>query len=232
MPHGPMSEGSNGASPGNGSGNGAEKQVEDGLAPAPKDVEELAEACVTYVERETKVRLDYTPETLPLVDHWLRERKLQVGAEKDEIVALVAAPVGAYLGEVLRRRYALQWFAPPGEYRRWRVEFEHVFLSTNPIGAAVEAILEQEAEGWGAELRMRPEDEPIARAALDKVGEMDVEEYFAPSTRVEAIEIVVDTLLPRAEEGEVALPRYGAKDYGALRTESIAEGEVGGGKGN
>ncbi|GAC1538353.1 MAG: hypothetical protein NVS3B10_02820 [Polyangiales bacterium] len=199
-----------------------ESAPDEALEPPPGEVGELAEACVVFVERETKIRLDYSPETLPLVDHWLQQRRRDVGVSKDAVLALVAAPAGAYLGEVARRQHRLRWFAPPGDYRRWRLELENVFLSLNPIGAAVEALLLSEAEGWGAEFRMRRQDEPTVRAVLDELGELDVEEYYAPSNRLEGLEIVVDTLLRRQVVTEEPLPSYGPEDYGTLRAESIA----------
>jgi hypothetical protein len=216
-----MSEGAN--------GNGAGEREPEGsaLEPAPPEIAELAEACATYVERDTKVKLDYTPETLPLLDHWVAERRKEVGAEKDEILALVAAPVGAYLGEVARRVLRAHWFTPKGEYRRWRLELENVFLTMNPVGAAIEALILQEAEGWGASFRMHAEDEAHARAALDNLPEMELEDYFAPSNRLEVLEIVADALSRRASaEGEPP-PKYGPSDYGPLRAEAIAEGDDG-----
>jgi hypothetical protein len=221
-------DGSNGSNGSNGEKEIAEaEEAESALEPAPAEVTELAEACVVYVERETQVKLDYTPETLPLLDHWLRKRRGELtsrDALRDEILALVAAPAGAYLGEVARRIVPLRWFAPPGEHLRWRIELEQVFLSTNPIGAAVEALLLQEAEGWGAGLRLRPEDEVRARVVLDNIPEVEEEEYYAPSSRLEVIELVADALLhaAREEAGPDAEPRrYDATDYGPIRAEGI-----------
>ncbi len=202
-----------------------ETEAETPLEPAPAEVQELADACVAYVERATGVRLDYTAETLPVLDHYVREARAQAGT-RTELVDVVAAPVGAYLGEVARRRLPLRWFAPPGEHRRWRVELESVFLSTNPIGAAVEALELGDAPGWGAHLRLRPEDQAKANAALAKLPEVDVEEYYAPSSRLEILEIVVDAVLAGVENPR----RYGPDDYGPFRAEAIGEA-LDGGKG-
>lgn len=186
----------------------------------PAEVAELARACVEYVERATGMRLDYEPETLPILDHYVRERRAEVVA-KPELVEVLAAPVGAYLGEVARRRLPLQWFAPPGEYRRWRIELENVFLSMNPIGAAVEAIGLQPAEGWGAHFRMRPDDERKAEAALANLPEVSEEDYYAPSSRLETLEIVVDAILAGTAPDDTRT--YGPEDYGPFRAEAIGE---------
>ena len=208
-----------------GNGSNGETGLVDGdvaeLPPAPAEVQELAEACVAYVERSLKIRLDFTPETLPLLDHWMRDRRKDVGVSKDDIMALVAAPAGAYLGEVARRVLRLRWFAPPGDYRRWRIELENVFLSMNPIGAAVEALLMQEAENWGASFRMRPEDKEHAKAVLANLGEVELEEYYAPSNRLEMLHIIADALMRKEYGEDEPIAKYGADDYGPLRAEAI-----------
>jgi hypothetical protein len=214
----------------NGHGDLPEEAVPDleALPAPPGEVAELVEACVLYVERDTKVPLDFTPETLPLLDHWVRLRRTElVSATQDEFLALVAAPAGAYLGEVARRVLRLSWFTPPGDYRRWRIELENVFLSTNPIGAVVESLLLQEAEGWGAGFRMRPEDEAYAKEILEIIPEVEEDEYYAPSSRLETLEIVADRLIRRTLDRGDPLPKYTAADYGPIRAESIAAGMTG-----
>lgn len=187
----------------------------------PPQVRELADACITYVERATGMRLDYAIETLPILDHYLRKSSAEV-VVKEELVEMTAAAAGAYLGEVIRRRIPLQWFAPPGEYRRWRVELERAFLSVNPIAIAVESIILQPAEGWGAHFRMRPDDERRAEAALEILPRVSVDDFYAPSSRVEVLEIVVDAIMAGLPPGEE--PRaYGPSDYGPFRAEAIGE---------
>ncbi len=188
------------------------------LPPPPPEVRELADACVSYVERATGMKLDYEVETLPILDHYVRGARGDVGV-KPEMIAILAAPVGAYLGEVARRRMPLHWFAPPGEYRRWRIELENVFLSMNPIGAAFEAITLSDSEGWGAHFRLRPEDERKAAAVLANLPEVEEDEYYAPSSRLETLGFVVDALVSENELHRT----YGPADYGPFRTEAIGE---------
>jgi hypothetical protein len=189
----------------------------------PAEIAELAEACVRYVERSTGMRLDFAPETLPILDHYVRESRGQVGG-KPELLEALAAPVGAYLGEVARRVVPARWHAPAGDYRRFRLELARVFLSFNPIGAAVEAIELADVEGWGAHFRMRPEDERKAAAALAPIPEVSEEDYYAPSNRLETLQIVADALLAGVKE-----PRtYEAADYGPFRAEAIGDALDGG----
>jgi hypothetical protein len=198
------------------------------LAPPPAEVDELARACIAFVKKATGMELDYTAETLPVLDFYLRGVREEAGG-KTEVLALVAPPVGAYLGEVARRRLNARWYAPAGQHRRFRLELCDVLLSTNPIGAAAEALLLDEAPGWGARFRMMPEDEAVAERVLANLPEVDVEDYYAPSSRLETLEIVVDALVghhiaKREKSGEPAR-RYDEQDYGWARTEAIAEAE-------
>lgn len=188
------------------------------LPKPPNEVAELAAACVGYVRHGTGMELDFTVETLPVLDHYIRQTRGDAIA-KPEVVEMIGSSVGAYLGEVTRRKFGGSWFAPPGEYRRWRVELERVFLSMNPIGVAIEAITLQAADGWGAHFRLRPEDERKAEALLANLPPVDEDEYYAPSSRLEALEIVVEGLLRGVDE-----PRaYGPADYGPFRAEAIGE---------
>jgi hypothetical protein len=197
------------------------------LPPAPAEVEELARACVEFVRKATTMELDFTAETLPILDHYVRGAREQ-SEDKTEVLTLLAPPVGCYLGEVARRRLRARWFAPPGEHRIFRLELSDAFLSTNPIGLAMEALLLEEVPGWGARFRLRPEDEPIAERSLANFPDVEAEDYYAPSSRLETMEIIVDALiahqLSKVPAGE-APRRWEERDYGWTRAEAIADAE-------
>ena len=69
---------------------------------------ELAAACVRFVAAMAKIQLDFTPETLPILDHYVRESRGAV-KERPESLGVTARAVGAYLGEVIRRHHNGQW---------------------------------------------------------------------------------------------------------------------------
>lgn len=192
------------------------------LPPPPAEVGELAEACVAFVERATKMRLDYTPETLPILDHYVREARRDA-LTKPDVLELIAAPIGAYVGEVTRRLLPLSWFAPPSEFRRWRIELEDVFCSMNPIGAAVEALLLHEAEGWGATFRLRSEDEEFVSAVVANLPEVSEDEYYAPSSRVEMLTIIADALVGRGAAEDQPTLKFTSADYAGVRAEAIGD---------
>src|SRR5688500_11974549 len=78
------------------------------LEPPPPRVAELCAACMRFVATKYKVSLDGTPDTLSLVDQYVREAR-EAAVPRPESVALVAPAVGAYLGEVMRQQFRGEW---------------------------------------------------------------------------------------------------------------------------
>ncbi|MBI2893638.1 MAG: hypothetical protein HYY06_08800 [Deltaproteobacteria bacterium] len=163
----------------------------------PSQVAELALACVDYVRRAVGAELDYTPDTLPILDEYLRKAR---GTAQAEIVRLVAPAVGAYFGEVLRRSFDCRWHAPGSEFSSWRVEFARCFLYFNPIGMAVEAIQLEDTAGLGATIVTSDDALADLRAQLERAAPVRVEDYYALTTRFEVIDQIVHFLMVRSRE--------------------------------
>src|SRR5262245_38455213 len=134
----------------------------------PVHVAELADACVQHVQQSLQVELDYTQDTLPILDHYLR---LAPDETPDDVLVLVAAASGAYFGEVVRRHFdKARWFAPEKDYGQWRVEFDECFLYLNPVGMVFEALARREHEQWSGSIHTLDEDREAAHNALDTLG--------------------------------------------------------------
>lgn len=178
--------------------------------PAPPSViAELADSCIRFVERAVGVKLDYSAETLPLLDHYLAdaEKTLVAQSENDRKAALTTLSLlvqtaGAYFGEVVRRRYPSWWRAEGNDPTSYRIEMETVYLAFSPMLFMYEALSRglalhgDEAAFEAAQIEMDEEDQKAASARLAEL-EVSDEEYFAPSTRLEAIDVVVDTIRSR-----------------------------------
>ena len=106
---------------------------------APERVRDLAEACVRFVERALGVKLDYEPETLPLLDHYLATARAEA-EDQPAARVLVAHAAGAYFGEVVRRRYPSWWRAEGNDPGGWRIELENVYLSFSPVELVADAL--------------------------------------------------------------------------------------------
>ncbi len=185
-------------------------------ADAPQVVLDLAESCVRFVHRSLGIALDYTPDTLPLLDHYLRGAH---GVTQEEILSLVAPAAGAYFGEVVRRQLGpSRWYWTSSEFSECRIEFERCFLAFNPIGIAMEAVLRSETDGYGSNLQLLKEEESLVREALERTaGDVDPDDYFRLAVRFEVIEQVVSILVERAILQNELSRRFGPEVYDALR---------------
>jgi hypothetical protein len=180
--------------------------------PAPGQVLELAAACVRFVLAQVKIEPDFTSETLALVDHYVAEA---AGAVKDrpEALALTAHALGAYLGEVVRRRHACWWRIDDADPGAWRLEFRNVFLSFYPVQVAYASLTrtEDDASFSGFELPDKDRDGLIDRLA--QLPEVREDEYWAPSTKLEVLDIVVDALLAQRAQDPLGAGPLGPEDY-------------------
>ena len=181
------------------------------LPPPPDRVAELCAACMRFVASKYKVPLDGTADTLSLVDQYVREAR-EAARERPESIELVAPAVGAYLGEVMRQMFRAEWWAE-GDHDAWRLYFTNVYLSFNPIGMAREAITMSEEEGWNAHLTLDPGEREDIEARLAAMPEIDEEEYYLPSTRLDVVQAVVETLRARAEATGTGDVTFTKEDY-------------------
>jgi hypothetical protein len=181
-------------------------------APPPPAVAELAAACVRFVATKYKVPLDFEPETLSLLDQYVRDGRDEL-ASKPEAVDLLQGTIGAYLGETMRRAFGATWFCD-GDHDGWRLDFTYVYLTFNPIGMAREALMLGTADGWHAHLEADAGEREILEQRLATLGEIDEDEYYAPTTRFDVVEIAVDTLRAKMQADGNGDVTFGPDDYG------------------
>lgn len=196
---------------------------------APAVIADAAENCIQHVERALGIRLDYQPETLPLLDHYLETSRPLVQG-KPEVLALLAQTAGAYFGEVVRRRYPSWWRIEGDDPSEFRIEFENVFLAVNPVRIIVAALIydalralpsspKESIDSSDTDLAQLILDEDERDAVIARLAELppvSEQEYYAPSTRLEVIDIVVDALRGRRMadgEGEQSEIRLSKDDY-------------------
>ena len=177
-------------------------------------IEDLALGAFRLVKERLDFELDFAPETLPVLDHYLIElRDEDAGRPDEKVVAVVAPCVGAYFGEVVRRSLGgFRWRHPGDAYRRWRLEAEAVFLAFNPVGAALEAIHGEELAGWRAHLALLPAQRDAVQRSLAVTGGVREDDFHRLAVRHEVIEQTLGVLegLERAAGGG---RRYDAEAY-------------------
>jgi hypothetical protein len=168
--------------------------IEAAEPPAPDVIQDLARSCQDYVKKAVGVELDYTRDTLPLLDHYVAAVRSDV-QEREELRRLVAHAVGAYFGEVIRRTLGGFWRMPSPNVHDWAVCARPVFLSINPIAVALDALAGgQEHDGPRSDLRVAPEYREAVAARLAALPPMEEDEFYLLSTRLEAIEVAASAL--------------------------------------
>jgi hypothetical protein len=151
---------------------------------SPAAVVDLAASCVRFVKRAIGIDLDYTADTLPLLDHYVRELDRDTAKE---VLALVVPAIGAYFGEVVRN--ALEdghWKANGDDYDAWELSFERCSMRFNPMAVAYELVSGGEGD-FHAAIEFAPADRTRAAAILEGLGEVREDDYYLFSVRLEAI---------------------------------------------
>jgi hypothetical protein len=165
-----------------------------GVDEAPHLVLELAASAFRMVKQTLKIDLDFTPDTLPLLDHHLQGARAEA-AKSADLGELLATSAGGYFGEVVRRHLPFaRWHVDESDFTRWRIEFGHVFLHFNPVGVALEVLRGEDAEGWQAHLEVLPSDKSLLEQALARMGEISEDDYYTLSVRFEVLAQVVAAL--------------------------------------
>ncbi|MFK7986554.1 MAG: hypothetical protein AB8I08_11070 [Sandaracinaceae bacterium] len=176
-------------------------------------VQDLALGGFRLVKESLDFELDFTPETLPVADHYLREFRGD-GKIDEKALQLVGPCLGAYFGEVVRRSLpGFRWHLPEDDYPRWRLEGVPFFLAFNPIGVVLEAIYGDPIAGWGAHFALLNEQQEIIEQALEVSGPVRAEDYHRLAVRHEVLVQTV-TRLEELERG--ASRQFSAEAYASL----------------
>jgi len=194
--------------------NGASDHAAGGRdeGPAPFPIDELSEACVRFVEAAVGVRLDFEPETLPVLDHYVATRRAEL-TDKPETMGLVARAVGAYFGEVVRRRLASFWHVAADDPSTWEIRLMPVYLAFHPVGVAYDAITHGDQDGPTEYLRIEDEDREAIESRLSELPPATEEEFFLLSTRLEVLEIAVDAIKARMMSSGLGEVSFTDADY-------------------
>jgi hypothetical protein len=179
---------------------------------APGPVVELAEACVRFVEAALGIRLDFSPETLPVLDHYVGTRRAEL-VSKPEMIGLVARAAGAYFGEVVRRRFRSFWHVESDDPSAWELRFEPVYLAFGPVAVADDAITHGDEEGPTAHLSLDDEDREAVEARLADLPSASDDEFFSFSTRLEVLDIAVDAIKARMMSSGLGEVAFTSEDY-------------------
>jgi hypothetical protein len=192
--------------------------------PVPAPIADLAQTCVRFVHEALGLDLDFAPETLPILDHYVRQK---AGNPTDEIRDLLTAPLGAYFGEVIRRTMeGARWHAPGEAYENYRIEFDPFFLHFNPLGIAAEVLAGEDVEGLSAHFQILDEARGTLEEALARSESVSVDDYYSFTIRFETLELVVSVLSGLEAQQQERPRRFGPEVYSAAVGEASGKGGV------
>ena len=162
--------------------------------PVPPRVREYAEQVVTYVKKALGVTLEYDSDTLPVLDHYLRTvDEATGGGNQPATIQLVVATSGAYFGEVVRRRLGGRWELG-GEDVEWRMVLP-TGLNFAPAGFVAAAIAQADLDDLDSELDAPPRMRPYVQQALQRMGEVSLDDYYSLCGRLDTLEHVHEVLV-------------------------------------
>jgi len=181
-------------------------------AATPKEVMRRVSAVQQAVCALLGVEPDLTPETLPLVDSYLRDSVASLPPrERDQ--QLCAA--GVYFGEVVRRKLNARWALITDAPEEWRVELSSCFLHFRPVGMAAEVVFGCETEAYDGSFGTLDELHDELDEMLQNHPPIPEDEYYSLAGRIEILELVADWLVGRrlVDGGPTPPSRYSAEDY-------------------
>src|ERR1700759_103280 len=164
------------------------------LDPVPPRVREYADQAVTYVRRALGIQLEYDSNTLPVLDHYLRN----VPEGQPAALQLVVATSGAYFGEVVRQRLGGRWELGEQE-AEWRMVLP-TGLNFSPAGFVAAAIAQADIEDLDSEIAAPPRMLPYVQRALARMGDVSVEDYYSLCGRLDTLEHVHEVLVAVAAQ--------------------------------
>lgn len=184
-----------------------------------EEVRELSASCEQHVRDAVGLPLDGTIETLPILDHYVRLSSDAI-RERPELLPLLARTVGAYFGQVVADTFGGFWLLPQADAQTWYVCLRGVYLALNPIGMAHAALTwgldpEHATSGPPSELHLAPQDREWIERRLGALPPVREQDFFALTTRVEALEIAVAALGERMAAAGLADSTFDDDDYAA-----------------
>lgn len=162
--------------------------------PVPPRVREYAEQVVTYVKKALGVTLEYDSDTLPVLDHYLRTvDEAAGGGNQPATIQLVVVTSGAYFGEVVRRRLGGRWELG-GEDIEWRIVLP-TGLNFAPAGFVAAAIAQADLDDLDSEIDAPPRMRPYVQQALQRMGEVSLDDYYSLCGRLDTLEHIHEVLV-------------------------------------
>jgi hypothetical protein len=149
------------------------------------ELEPYVRAAADYVRRAVGLELDGSETSLAFLDHYAEQVRASEPMAPD-VLALAAASLGAYFGEVVRGRLGGRWqlSAVPAE---WTLTLDAGPLTLHPVGMAAAALVGDEVAGYDASFHTSPERAAPLEEALAAAPPVDEAYYYSFTGRLETL---------------------------------------------
>jgi hypothetical protein len=184
------------------------------VAPAiPPVIHELAVSCIQFVEAAVGLQLDFTHETLPILDHYARVARQQLPT-RPEAAQLLAQTTGAYFGQVVAAELTGFWRVVDNDPNQWLLCLQPVFLAFNPVGVGFDVLFSgTEHPGPSSQMRLAREDQEMVELRIAALPETTEDDYYSFSTRFDVIQIATEVLRGQMVEGGQEDVTFEVQDY-------------------
>ena len=162
------------------------------LQEIPEAVRPYAASAADYVWNALKVELDFHQASLSILEHYLAKARETEGPVRD----LVAAAVGCFFGELLRRRFGGSWEYPTELPAGWEVHLPRGVV-VRPVGMVAEALAMDEVEGYDGSIYVPDEHLSTLKRVFEEMGPVEPERYYSLTNRFEVLQKLLDVLASR-----------------------------------
>jgi len=164
------------------------------LPDCPPRTAEFIRRALDAVRTSVGVGLEFDSDTLPLLDHYLR----QVPKASADASALIAAMAGSYFGETVRQSLGGQWKVEEDDPASWRIVLPGG-LSFSPVRLALAAILLDELGEGNGDFQAPPKLMVVLEEAMERLGSVGRKDYFSLCCRFDTLEHLQEILLAVAD---------------------------------
>ncbi len=179
----------------------------------PAAVDDLVRMGRRMVHEVIGVEPDLTPDTLPLVDQYLRQVPPDLAHETRD---LVVCAVGCYFGEVARRALNGRWVLAGAGPESWRVELSSCFLYFSPVGMAGEVLAGADSDHYDGSFSTSDDLRDDLSAVLSAAGPVPEDEYYSLCGRIDVLELAADWLTGKRMASGKPVRAYSEEDYRTL----------------
>ena len=177
--------------------------MDDFLKQLPEEIYQLTERCRAHVHKRFAIELDFSSETLSVLDFFVEEMVKDENqgnspkpgdARRMNMVQLFAPTLGAYFGACLLQQFGGRFRHTEKDFTNWRFEFDSFFLRFNPAAVAASVIARKEIDGLSPALIASAKQMPLLQERFDAAPDIPEDDYFSFCTWFESIQIANEFL--------------------------------------